>query len=104
LIWPIGENMNKKLLKLAKRREQLVATAESQRTQLAQALEVWRAPLAMADQGLAVIAYIKTHPILLAGGSAILLKILRPKRISKWLSRGWFAWSLMRKLQGKLLV
>ena len=95
--------MNKKLLKLALRREYLVLEASKQRVQIAQAVDAWRAPLALADKGLAVISFVKKHPVWMAGGSAILLKVLRPSRVGKWLSRGWVAWQLLRKLQNKLI-
>jgi YqjK-like protein len=90
--------MNKKLLKLAKRREYLVAKAENQRMQLAQAVDVWRAPLAFADQGLAALGFIKKHPILAAGGSAVLVRLLRKSFIGKWFSRGLFALQIVSKL------
>lgn len=93
--------MNKKLLKLAQRRERLVSEAERQRVQLTQTVDTLRAPLAMADKGVAAISYIKTHPLLMVGGSAVLMKILRPSRIGKWFSRGLFAWQMMHKLQSK---
>lgn len=96
--------MNKKLLKLAKRREYLVAKAESQRMQLAQAVDVWRAPLALADQGIALISYIKKHPILVAGSSAVLVKLLRKSFIGKCFSRGLFALQLARKVHSKFFA
>ena len=96
--------MNEKLLKLAQQREKLVLESEKQRRQLRQAIEAWQAPLALADEGLTLIATIKKHPIWLAGGSAILLKLIRPSRLGKWLSRGLIAWQVMRKLQNKFFV
>jgi YqjK-like protein len=93
--------MNKKLLKLAKRREYLVAKAENQRMQLAQAVDVWRVPLALADQGLAALSFIKKHPILVAGGSAVLVRLLRKSFIGKWFSRGLFALQIVRKLKNR---
>ena len=93
--------MNEKLLKLAQRRENLILQCEKQRMQLGQAVEAWQAPLALADKGLTLIATIKKHPLWLAGGSAILLKLIRPSRLGKWLSRGLVAWQVMRKLQSK---
>jgi YqjK-like protein len=94
-------NMNKKLLTLAQRRECLLLEAEAQRLHLAQAIDAWRAPLALADHGLVAIRFLKEHPVWLACGSAILLKLVRPSRIGKWLSRGLFALQLVRKLQSK---
>ena len=94
--------MNEKLLKLAQRREHLVLEAAKQRLQLAQAVEVWREPLALADQGLDAISYIKKHPILIAASSAVLVRLLRKSFIGKWLGRGMMAWQFVRKLQDRL--
>lgn len=96
--------MNKKLLILAQRRERLVSEAAKQRVQLAQAIDVWRGPLALADQGLAAISFIKKHPILMASGSAVLVKLVRKSFIGKWFSRGLFALQLVRKVQSKFFA
>jgi hypothetical protein len=104
--------MNKKLLILAQQRERLVLEAARQRVQLAQAVDVWRAPLALADQGLAAIRYIRKHPILMAGGSALLVKLLRKffgksfgkSFVGKWFSRGLFALQLVRKVHSKFFA
>jgi hypothetical protein len=90
--------MNKKLLELAKRREQLVAQAEKQRGELAEIVDVWRPAFSLADQAVKVIQLVKDHPIITLGLSAILLKVVRPRLISKWFSRGWFISQIFRKL------
>jgi hypothetical protein len=90
--------MNNKLLELAQKREHLIQEAAEQRVQLAQAMDAWRKPLALADKGVAAVTFIKKHPIWMAGGSAILLKVLQPTGVGKWVSRGWVAWQLVRKL------
>lgn len=95
--------MNKKLLKLAQRRERLVSEADKQRMQLVQTVDTLRPALAMVDKGLAAIRYIKAHPLLMAGSGAVLMKVLRPSRIGKWFGRGLFAWQMVRKLQNKFL-
>ncbi len=96
--------MNEKLLKLAQRRERLVLEAAKQRVQLAQAIAVWREPLALAEQGLAIISFIKKHPILMAASTALLVRMVRKSFIGKWLGRGMMAWQLVRKLQSKFLA
>ena len=96
--------MNEKLLKLAQRREHLVLEAAKQRLQLAQAVEVWREPLALAEQGLAAISFIKKHPILMAASTALLVRLVRKSFMGKWLGRGMMAWRLVRKLQSKFLA
>lgn len=96
--------MNEKLLKLAQRREHLVLEAAKQRVQLAQAVEVWREPLALAEQGLAAISFIKKHPILMAASTAVLVRLVRKSFMGKWLGRGIMAWRLVRKLQSRFLA
>ncbi len=92
--------MNDKLIRLAERRERLVAQAAAQRMTLAQNIEPWRNPLARVDQGLAVLRYIKSHPAWIVGG-AVLLAALRPGRVGKWLGRGWVTWQMLHKLRGR---
>ena len=97
--------MNEKLIRLAERRERLVAQAEVQRIALAQNIEPWRMPLARVDQGLAMLSYIKRHPAWIVGGVA-LLAALRPGRaraagVGKWLTRGWATWQMIRQLRGR---
>ena len=96
--------MNEKLLKLARRREHLVLEAAKQRVQLAQAVEVWREPLALAEQGLAAISFIKNHTILMAVSTAVLVRLVRKSFMGKWLGRGMMAWQLVRKVQSKFLA
>ena len=90
--------MNGKLIRLAERRERLIAQAAAQRVALAQSIEPWRVPLALADQGLAALRYIKRNPAWIVGG-VVLLAALRPGRAGKWLRRGWVTWQIMQKLR-----
>jgi hypothetical protein len=92
--------MNKKLTRLAERRERLVVQAAAQRTALAQNIAPWRIPLALADQGLAALRFIKSHPALIVGGVAVLVA-LRPGSLGKWLQRGWLTWQIVNKLRSK---
>lgn len=92
--------MNKKRLRLAGRRERLVAQASAQRATLAENIEAWRAPLALADQGLNALRYIRSHPEWIAG-VAVLIAALRSRRAGKWLGRGWMTWQVMHKLRGR---
>jgi YqjK-like protein len=96
--------MNKKLLVLAQRRERLVLEAAQQRAQLGQAVTALHAPLALVDQGLATISFIKHHPIFVAGISAVLVRIFRKSFVGKWFGRGMMAWRLVRKLKSGFLA
>jgi hypothetical protein len=90
--------MNDKLMRLAKRREHLVAQAAAQRMALAQNIEPWRTPLALADHGLAALRFIKHRPAWIAGG-VVLLAALLPGLVWKWLPRSWVAWQIVHKLR-----
>ena len=92
--------MNANLVRLAERRERLVAQAAMQRRTLAQDIEPWRIPLALADQGLTALRYIKSHPEWIVG-VVVLLAALQPRRVGKWLGRGWVSWQVMHRLRGR---
>ena len=91
--------MNKILIRLAERRERLVTQAAAQRVVLAQNIEPWRIPLALADQGLTALRYIKRNPEWIVG-VVVLLAALRPGHVGKWLGRGWVTWQVVQKLRG----
>lgn len=92
--------MNDRLFELALRRERLIAQAAQQRTTLAQSVQAWRVPLALADQGVAALRYLKQHPAWLVGGVGVVV-VLRRRNAGKWLRRGWVAWNIVRRLQGR---
>lgn len=91
--------MNHELTRLAERRSQLVAQAAGQRAALARELEPWRARLTRVDQGVAVFRYIGRNPAVMVGVAALLFVVLRPRRVGKWLQRGWLVWQLGRRLR-----
>lgn len=90
--------MNGKLAQLADRRRQLVAQVAFQRTALAQDMAPWRAKLALVDQGVAAIRYLRSRPFLVLG-AALLFAAVRPRGVGKWLRRGWLAWQIGRRLR-----
>ena len=92
--------MNKKQLRLGARREILVAQAAAQRIMLAKNLEPWRAPLALADRGLAILRFLKHHPAWIIGGVS-LLAAFRPGHWGQWVRRGWMVWQITHKLTGR---
>ena len=89
--------MNRKLTLLTERRDYLVAQAAAQRSALGQDLEPWRAPLALVDRSMAVMAYLRQHPAIPVAVS-LLIAALRPQRAGRYLMRGWLLWRLARKL------
>lgn len=89
--------MKTRLVKLAAERELLIARSDEQRAALSRQVETWRRPAAVVDQGAAVVAYLDSHPQSVAVVTA-LIAALWPRRTVKWVSRGWFAWRLVRTL------
>jgi len=83
--------MNAKLIQLAERRTTLVARVAAQRVELSQTLAPWRGSLAMVDEGLVAMRYIRNHAALLVGVAAFVVP-LRPLRLAKWLRRDGLAW------------
>lgn len=79
--------LNKKLVYLAERRQQLVVQAAAQRKALAQNMAPLRQPLATVDRGIRVVRYIKQHPAF-AIGATTLFGLLRRTRLAKWLRSG----------------
>jgi YqjK-like protein len=94
--------MNPRLIELAERRAVLIEKAATQRAELSREFAPWRGPLAIADQGLRVMDYLKRHPALLIGATLI-TAVLRPRRSARWLRRGWLLWSLATRVKRGLL-
>jgi len=92
--------MNGKLTHLAERRRLLIAQATAQRTALATDMTPWRSRLALADKGVAVVRYVRSHPALILG-VALLVAALRPRRAGTWLQRGLLAWQIGRRLRSR---
>ncbi|MCW9021578.1 MAG: YqjK-like family protein, partial [Sedimenticola sp.] len=65
-----------------------------------QHVEPWRMPLALADQGITLLRYLKHHPEGIFG-IVVLLVAMRPGRIATWLGRGWVSWQLLQSLRSK---
>jgi hypothetical protein len=93
--------MSNKLRNLAKSREHLVADAATQRLLLSQNIETLRAPLVLADRGLAAVRYIKSHPIWVAGAGVGVLTIVRPSRIGKRFQSALLVWQVVCRLRCK---
>ncbi len=55
-----------------------------------------RESLAVADQSVAGLQWLKSHP-LLSLSTLLLLSAGRPKRLLRWLPRLWWGWNLLKK-------
>lgn len=91
--------MNKTLIRLAERRAFLIGESERQRDALSQESIPWRIMLARADEGIAVVRYVKSHPVRLIGAGSILLAVVGPGRILRWFGRGVVAWRMASRFR-----
>ena len=82
--------MNRRMLEVRQRRAELLAIISSQREQLAEIGTHWQAPLALADQGLAVVRFLRCRPVLVAGVAALF--IIRRRGLIGLSRGGWLMW------------
>jgi hypothetical protein len=94
--------MNKKLANIAERRQELVEQAARQRATLAQNIEPWRAPLALADRGLSIARYVRQNPVFMVGAVAIFGLLRRRTRVGKWLQGGLVTLQMLRSISSWL--
>lgn len=84
-----------RLIELARRKERLIARAAQQRADLAIAGSRWRKPFAIADRGIAVVAYLRAHPLVLALAVAG-VAAAGWRNLPRWIGRGFFVWRAWR--------
>jgi len=93
--------MTNRLIELAERRERLVAKAALQRAELSGHLVPWKSVCAVADKGVSSVRYLQQHPVWVAAALTFVVA-LRPRKAFRWMSRGWMAWKMVRKLRQRL--
>lgn len=87
--------MSKRAATLLQRRAQLLQEIATQRQQVAVLGARWHRPLQMADQGLALVNYVRNHPVLLGGGIVMLL--VRRRGVLGALNGAWRIWKMYSK-------
>jgi hypothetical protein len=88
--------MNDQIFTVMQHRSKLLARIAMQRGQMAEIEAHLRAPLAVADRGMAVVRYFRFHPLLVAGLMAIIL--IRPRSSAAGLMWGaWRVWKSYRE-------
>lgn len=78
------------------RRGALLARIAEQRGQVAAIGARWQAPLAFADQGLAVVRFLRANPVLVAG--VVALVVVRRRGVLGMVKGGWRVWQGYRYL------
>ena len=82
--------MSKQMHEVMQKRGELLAKIASQRGQVAEIGMRWQTPLALADQGLATIRFLRSNPLLVAAMAALI--VIR-RRGMVGLARGaWKVW------------
>ncbi|HUV98837.1 MAG TPA: YqjK-like family protein [Gallionella sp.] len=82
--------MNERLIELGQRRSELLARIARQREQLADVAAEWDARLAMADHGVAAVLFLRRHPLLVAGVTAVIL--MRRSSLAALMWGVWRVW------------
>lgn len=83
--------MNEKMSGLMQTRGELLARISAQREQLSEIEAEWRAPLALADQGVVAVRFLRRHPWLVAGVVAVF--VIRRRSVA---GLAWGAWRLWK--------
>lgn len=78
------------MLDVMQRRGELLAKIASQREQIAAAGMRWKAPLEIADKGLAVVRFLRANPVLVA--AAIAIFAMRRRGVIATVAVGWRVW------------
>jgi hypothetical protein len=82
--------MNSQMSAVMRRRGELLARIEAQREQVAGIGARWQAPLALVDQGLAAVRFLRSHPVLVAGMVALI--VVRRRGVVGLVKGGWRVW------------
>jgi|GEM_PF-572033 len=88
-------NHTDRLIEFARRKERLITRIEQQRIALSGEWHVWEKPAALVDRGIAVVGFLKSHPLLIAAGVAV-VAVLRLHKFKGWLGRGLMMWRIWR--------
>lgn len=83
------------LIELARRKERLIARSEQQRVVISVACLQLQKPLGVVDRGIAIVGYLKAHPLVLAAVVAA-AAIAGRHNLLRWTGRGLFAWRAWR--------
>lgn len=95
--------MNETMSELMQNRGELLARIAAQREQMAEIEAEWQTPLALADQGVVAVRFLRSHPWLVAG--VVALFVIRRRSVAGLVWGVWRAWKGYRdftSISGKL--
>lgn len=82
--------MSKRMIELMQKRGELLAKIVAQRGQVTEMGTRLQAPLAIADQGLAVMRFVRSNPVLVAGVAALF--VIRRRGMVGLMRGVWRVW------------
>jgi hypothetical protein len=88
---------SERLDEIARRKALLASHIDAYRTSVAVAGQSLEKPARIVDRGLAIAAYLQARPWLVAAGTAAIVA-LRPRRLGRWVGRGWILWRAISAL------
>lgn len=88
--------MNKQMLEVMRQRGELLARIASQREQVAGIGVRWQTPLALADQGLAAVRFLRSNPVLVAAVAALF--VIRRRGVVGLMKVAWRVWKGYRAI------
>ena len=86
---------------ITRHRAELVSRAARQRDDIASAFDTLRTPLAVADKGVAAVAYVKSHPGI-AVAAVVAAAVISPRRTLRWAQRALIVWRGARWLRSSV--
>jgi YqjK-like protein len=88
--------MDNRMYALMQRRGELLARIESQREQVSVIGAHLQTPLALVDQGMAAVKFLRSRPLLVAGMAALM--VLRRRGVVGLAKSAWRVWKGYRQL------
>lgn len=82
--------MNEKMFELRQSRGELLARIAAQREQMTEIGMQWRIPLALADEGVAAVRFLRCHPLLVAG--VVAFSVIRRRGVAGLVRGMWLVW------------
>lgn len=86
---------------LAARQQQLLIRSAELRVTLAHQSQTLQGPLALADQAVSSVHWLRSHPQWPLG-ALLLLAVIRPRRALAWAGRLWWGWGLYQRARSWL--
>lgn len=83
------------MIETMRERERLLARCGAQRAELTALVRRYDGPLKVADRAVAVVKYLRAHPLVLGAATALLVVIQR-RGWWGWLRRGFVLWRAYR--------